>query len=222
MGSNQTAHSPEHLLSRTLSTVENSIIPLTRKGVSSGSKIFGAAILACSDLQPLSVATNHDRVSPLLHGEINCIQQFFTVDFPDPATRPNPRTDCIFFATHEPCSLCISGIAWSGFSEVYYMFTYEDSRDLFSIPYDIEVTEQVFRVQGEETEEQMSRRPLYNRENKFFKAKSLKEVVDSIDDVSERSKWASEVKRIKELYNSLSATYQEGKKAGVVTSSAWK
>jgi tRNA(Arg) A34 adenosine deaminase TadA len=139
------------LVSALFRTVEESIVPLTRKGVSSGSKVFGAAILARDDLKTSTAATNNEHVSPLFHGEIACIQQFFAVDYPDPTTRPNPGKDRIFFATHEPCSLCLSGITWSGFNEFYYLFTYEDSRDLFSIPYDIDMIEQVFRVQGEET-----------------------------------------------------------------------
>jgi hypothetical protein len=28
----------------------------------------------------------------------------------------------------------LSGITWSGFNEFYYLFTYEDSRDLFDVP----------------------------------------------------------------------------------------
>ncbi|KAF2124512.1 cytidine deaminase-like protein [Dothidotthia symphoricarpi CBS 119687] len=216
------ADSPSTLISSLLKTVEQDIIPLTQKGVSSGSKVFGAAILSRADLKPLTVATNNERVSPLLHGEINCIQQFFTVDFPDPTTRPDPRKDCIFFATHEPCSLCLSGITWSGFTEFYYLFTYEDSRDLFAIPYDIDILEQVFRVKGEETEEQLERRPLYNRTNKFFHAKSLVNVVGEIGDETEQKKWLAEIDRIKGLYNALSETYQEGKAANAQTSSAWK
>ncbi|KAJ6439746.1 cytidine/deoxycytidylate deaminase family protein [Purpureocillium lavendulum] len=211
------------LLSKLLSVVETSIVPLTREGVSSGSKVFGAAILSRSgDLKPLTVATNNERVSPLLHGEINCIQQFFTVDFPDPAARPDPRRDCIFFATHEPCSLCLSGITWSGFSEFYYLFTYEDSRDLFAIPYDIEILEEVFRVKGAETDEQVKQRELYNRSNKFFKGRSLADLVALLDDEAERAKWTAEIQRVKALYNSLSETYQEGKKSGATSSSIWK
>ncbi|KAI9151588.1 cytidine/deoxycytidylate deaminase family protein [Paramyrothecium foliicola] len=213
---------PDQLLSELLRTVEHSIIPLTREGVSSGSKVFGAAILARSDLRPLSVATNNEKVSPLLHGEINCIQQFFTADFPDPATRPDPRKDCIFFATHEPCSLCLSGITWAGFSEFYYLFTYEDSRDLFSIPYDIDILEGVFRVQGAETDEQVKERPLYNRNNKFFSSKSLKNLVDCLEDEAARTKWAAEIERVKRMYNDLSETYQAGKTSGATTSSVWK
>jgi tRNA(Arg) A34 adenosine deaminase TadA len=213
---------PATLAFSLLKTVEESIIPLTRDGVSSGSKLFGAAIIARDGLAPLTIATNNERVSPLLHGEINCIQQFFTVDYPDAATRPSPGKDCIFFATHEPCSLCLSGITWSGFNEFYYLFTYEDSRDLFSIPYDIDILEQVFRVQGEETEEQVGRRSLYNRKNKLFVAKSLADVVSEVEDEAERRLLTGEIKRVKGLYNALSRTYQEGKKAGAQSASAWK
>jgi tRNA(Arg) A34 adenosine deaminase TadA len=62
---------PKELIISLLATVENNIVPLTRNGVSTGSKLFGAAILSRSTLQPHSVATNNERLSPLLHGEIN-------------------------------------------------------------------------------------------------------------------------------------------------------
>lgn len=214
--------SPSALITSLLNVVEERIIPLTRAGVSSGSKVFGAAILSRQTLQPYSIATNNERISPLLHGEINCIQQFFTVDFPESSTRPDSRKDCIFFATHEPCSLCLSGIAWSGFSEVYYLFTYEDSRDLFAIPYDIEILQEVFRVQGRDTHANMEARSLYNRDNKFFKARSLVDVVGSIGDDDERQAYMENLNRVRGLYNELSAAYQGGKESGAVTSSVWK
>jgi len=213
---------PATFVSALLNIVEDSIIPLTREGVSSGSKVFGAAIIRRNSLVPLTIATNNERLSPLLHGEINCIQQFFTVDYPEAATRPSPSRDCIFLTTHEPCSLCISGITWSGFNEFYYLFTYEDSRDLFSIPYDIDILEQVFRVQGEETEEQVGRRSLYNRKNQFFTAKSVVDVVSEVEDEAERRQLMREIERVKTLYSALSETYQKGKKAGAPIASAWK
>ena len=214
---------PKTKVETLLATVENSIVPLTAKGVSSGSKLFGAAIMSRANTKPFTVATNNERASPLLHGEINCIQQFCTHDFPDPATRPDPRRDCLFFATHEPCSLCLSGITWAGFGEFYYLFTYEDSRDLFSIPYDIDILEEVFRVRAEgEADEALAKRSLYNRTNKFFTAKSLADVVAEIEDEAERTRLAGEVERVKGLYNALSETYQEGKKSGAESSSVWK
>lgn len=62
---------PAALVRAILTTLENDIIPLTSAGVSSGSKLFGAAILRRADLAAHTVATNNERISPLLHGEIN-------------------------------------------------------------------------------------------------------------------------------------------------------
>ncbi|KAI8631277.1 cytidine deoxycytidylate deaminase family protein [Xylariaceae sp. FL1651] len=222
---------PAALLKSLISTVEDQIIPLTAKGVSSGSKLFGAAILSKEGLIPLTVATNNEAISPLLHGEINCIQQFFAqTSFPDAdggasSRRPNPR-DCIFLATHEPCSLCLSGITWSGFDSFFYLFTYEDSRDLFAIPYDIEILQEVFRVPAvSESEEDRRLRPLYNRRNKFFTARSFGDLVEEIAEKigePESRKWGDEVERVKKLYNELSETYQKGKTGGVESASFWK
>lgn len=227
MTSATTSNSPAELLAKLLEVNEKQIVPLTAKGVASGSKVFGAAILARNsdgdgdgrDLAPHTVATNNERASPLLHGEINCIQQFFgTASEGRPATK-----DCVFFATHEPCSLCLSGITWAGFREFYYLFTYEDSRDLFAIPYDIDILESVFRVPApSDTPETLAARPLYNKTNKFFTSASLADLVAQVADPAERAHWAAEVARVKALYGSLSATYQEGKKAGAATSSVWK
>ncbi|KAI3394423.1 hypothetical protein diail_2673 [Diaporthe ilicicola] len=217
-----TTATPSELLSAILTTTEKDVIPLTAEGVSSGCKLFGAAILTRPGLEAHTVATNNERESPLLHGEINCIQKFFTSAQQDQAPRPAPR-DCVFFATHEPCSLCLSGITWAGFTEFYYLFTYEDSRDLFSIPYDIDILQEVFRVRAPgDTDESLAGRPLYNRTNKFFTGRSLAELVAEVEDPAEREKWLGEIERVKKLYNGLSETYQEGKKKGVETKSIWQ
>lgn len=224
-------NNPETLLETLLSTIENKIIPLTTAGVSSGSKLFGAAILRKADLSAVTVATNNEQASPLLHGEINCIQQFFAA--PDTPSSPRPATkDCVFLTTHEPCSLCLSGIAWSGFDNFYHLFTYEDSRDRFGIPYDLQILREVFRVRataggdGEgaacESDESLERRPLYNRQNKFFTAKSFADLVDELPGENQKLECRREIDRVKRLYDGLSETYQEGKSLGVESASVWK
>lgn len=212
-----TTHSPAELLSAILKTTEQDIVPLTEAGVKTGCKLFGAAILSRPGLEAHTVATNNERASPLLHGEINCIQEFFKK-----SERPAPR-DCVFFATHEPCSLCLSGITWAGFREFYYLFTYEDSRDLFAIPHDIDILQEVFRVRAPgDSDGSLEARPLYNRTNRFFTGRSLAELVEGVEDPAERERWAAEIERVKKLYNGLSETYQEGKKKGVETASIWQ
>jgi tRNA(Arg) A34 adenosine deaminase TadA len=214
-----TPHFPSTLVSALLTTTENSIVPLTRAQVSSGSKLFGAAILSRSTLSPVTVATNNERASPLLHGEINCIQTFFA----SPKSGRPETKDYIFFATHEPCSLCLSGITWSGFNEFYYLFTYEDSRDLFGIPYDIDILQSVYQVASpSDTEETLAARPLYNRVNKFFKASSVADLVAEIESEEEREKWMADIERVKAMYNELSDTYQKGKATGQETSSVFQ
>ncbi|KAI0100280.1 hypothetical protein GGR51DRAFT_564304 [Nemania sp. FL0031] len=231
---------PLVLLKALLTTVEDKVIPLTSKGVSSGNKLFGAAILSKAGLVPQTVSTNNETASPLLHGEINCIQRFFAqTSFPDPSDaskpassqRPNPR-DCVFLATHEPCSLCLSGITWSGFDNFFYLFTYEDSRDLFAIPYDIDILQEVFRVpavlassDAAGVAEDLHARPLYNRRNKFFTARSFEDLVREVKEKygeEEGRKWGDEVARVKAMYNGLSDTYQKSKADTVESASFWK
>ena len=213
------AHDPKTLVSTLLGVTESSIIPLTRTQVASGNKLFGAAILSRSTLQPVTVATNNESASPLLHGEINCIQTFFAL----PANERPQTKDCIFLATHEPCSLCLSGITWSGFNEFYYLFTYEDSRDLFAIPYDIDILQSVYQVPSPgDTPETLAAKPLYNRQNKFFTARSVADLVAGIDDETERAKWTEKMTHVKTMYNELSDTYQKGKASGQQTSSFFK
>lgn len=111
------------LIDRLLDVIEHDIAPKTRIGVTHGNKLFGAAILRKSDLSVVIAETNNETENPLWHGEMHAIKRFYEL----PAeTRPDPK-DCIFIATHEPCSLCLSGITWSGFDNFYYLFTYVDS-----------------------------------------------------------------------------------------------
>lgn len=211
-------HKAEDLVNTILNTTVKDIIPLTTAGVSSGSKLFGAAIFKKDTLELVHVSTNNEKVSPLLHGEVNCIQEFFTKI---PAEcRPSPK-DCIFYATHEPCSLCLSAITWAGFNEFYYLFTYEDSRDEFGIPYDIQILEEVYRVAApSDTEESLRERPLYNRDNHFFTSRSVGEVVNSLEE-SKIDAFKQRVSEIKSQYHLLSKTYQDGKIEGVQSSAVW-
>ncbi|KAI8066728.1 cytidine deaminase-like protein [Gongronella butleri] len=218
MSFEKSKHKPEDLVNTLLDSTVNDIIPLTAKGVSSGSKLFGAAIFKKDTLELVHASTNNEQVSPLLHGETNCIQEFFT-QIPK-ENRPSPK-DCVFYATHEPCSLCLSAITWAGFNEFYYLFTYEDSRDEFAIPYDIQILEEVYRVKAPgDTEESFKNRPLYNRDNHFFTSRSVADVVDTVD-AAEAGKLKQRIIDIKKEYDQLSKTYQDGKAKGTESSAVW-
>ena len=147
------------LLERLLDVIENDLAPLTRQRVALGNKIFGAAILRKSDLSLVVAETNDETDNPLWHGEMHAIKKFY--ELPKEG-RPSTK-DCIFLATHEPCSLCLSGITWSGFDNFYYLFSYEQTRDAFGIPHDIRILKEVYQVPDPDRDAVPADRPLYNR-----------------------------------------------------------
>ncbi|RYE87088.1 MAG: nucleoside deaminase [Hyphomicrobiales bacterium] len=194
------------LISRLLDVIETEIAPRTREGVKRGNKLFGAAILRKSDLSVVIAETNNETENPLWHGEMHAIKRFYEL----PADqRPDPK-DCIFVTTHEPCSLCLSGITWAGFDNFYYLFTYEDSRDSFAIPYDIAILKAVYQVPDPDRDSVPDDRPLYNRKNKYFESHGIVQMIAGLDrghkeDLLER------VDELTGLYADLSAIYQQDK-----------
>ena len=93
------------LYNRLCDIIETNILPLTSQMTLVGNKVFGAAVLLKKDLSLVLASTNHEAFSPLWHGEVYCIKQFF-----EKQGHPEPK-DCIFLATHEPCCMCTSSIA---------------------------------------------------------------------------------------------------------------
>jgi tRNA(Arg) A34 adenosine deaminase TadA len=194
------------LLNRLLDVIEADLVPLSRAGVSTGNKIFGAAILRKSDLSLVVGAVNNETENPLWHGEMHAIKKFYELPAHD---RPDTR-DCLFLATHEPCSLCLSGITWSGFDNFYYLFSYEDTRDAFGIPHDIRILREVYAVPDPDRDQPASDRPLYNRTNAFFKSHDILSMVGGLDRGNKEALTA----RIDDLtatYRDISAAYQATK-----------
>ena len=194
------------LLSRLLDVIENDIAPKTRAGVARGNKIFGAAILRKSDLSLVVAASNNETENPLWHGEMHAIRRFYEL----PADQRPDAKDCIFLATHEPCSLCLSGITWAGFDNFYYLFSYEDTRDAFKIPHDIAILREVYAVPDPDRTEVPRDRPLYNRRNAFFESHDINRMLATLDRGNKESLIAR-VDDIRALYADLSAAYQQGK-----------
>ena len=126
------------LAGRLLDVIEYDIAPLTRERVRIGCKIFGAAVLRASDLSVVLAETNMEALSPLWHGEVYAIKQFWELQ-----GHPDPR-DCVFVATHQPCCMCASAIAWSGFPRLYYLFGYEHTGADFNIPHDQKMIRELF------------------------------------------------------------------------------
>jgi tRNA(Arg) A34 adenosine deaminase TadA len=194
------------LIIRMLDVIEFDIAAKTRQGVAGGNKLFGAAILRKSDLSLVIAETNNETENPLWHGEMHAIKRFYELP---PDERP-ATMDCIFLATHEPCSLCLSGITWSGFDNFYYLFSYEDTRDSFGIPHDIAILKEVYAVPDPGTGTVSPDRPLYNRVNKFWESRSISHMIDGLDR-ADREALLTRLGAIHAFYNDVSAVYQKSK-----------
>ena len=182
----------KRLVERLLDTIEHDIVPLTITGVAQGNKIFGAAILLKADLSLVVAETNNETQSPLWHGEIHALKRFYELPA---ATRPATK-DCLFLATHEPCSLCLSAITWAGFDNFAYLFTHEDSRDAFDIPHDLRILKEVFGLEPGG----------YNAENAYWTSTSLRDLVADLQG-GERAQLEARVDEIAAKYRDLSRRY---------------
>ncbi|TIL64598.1 nucleoside deaminase [Mesorhizobium sp.] len=184
------------LIDRLLDVIEHDIVPKTAEGVAHGNKLFGAAILRKEDHSLVLAETNNETENPLWHGEVHCLKRFYEMP---KAERVDTR-DAIFLATHEPCSLCLSAITWTGFDNFYYLFSHEDSRDSFAIPHDLKILKEVFTLDPGG----------YNAENDYWKSFSIRKLVWSLPE-TERVRLETRIGKISARYDELSSAYQTSK-----------
>jgi tRNA(Arg) A34 adenosine deaminase TadA len=184
------------LIDRLFDVIEHDILPKTAEGVAHGNKLFGAAILRKGDHSLVLAETNNEIENPLWHGEMHCLKRFYEMPKAD---RPGTG-DCIFLSTHEPCSLCLSAITWTGFDNFFYLFSHEDSRDSFAIPHDLKILKEVFTLDPGG----------YNAENAYWKSYSLRKLVRGLQD-ADRKRLEERASSIAARYDALSAEYQDSK-----------
>ncbi|MFL2802725.1 MAG: nucleoside deaminase [Paracoccaceae bacterium] len=181
-------------LEKILSTIENDIIPKTRNSVLKGNKIFGGAILNKNDCSLILADTNHELENPIWHGEMYVLKKFY-----EQKNHP-PTKDLIFLSTHEPCSMCLSAITWAGFDNFIYLFSYEESRDLFAIPHDLNILNQVFNIQDGN----------YKKSNQYWVSYSIDEILNN-GKFKNHTNLQERIINIKKSYDKLSELYQRTK-----------
>ena len=186
----------EKALETILNVFLKEVLPLTEKGVAKGSKVFGAAIIKKDDLSVVIAETNNEIENPLWHGEMHALKKFYELDA---NTRPNEK-ECMFLSSHEPCSMCLSAITFSGFDNFYFLFPYNDTNDEFNIPHDLNILKEVFKINDGE----------YNKENSYWKSHNINLLIEKLP-TSKKEKILSQLREIKKKYQKLSNQYQENK-----------
>ena len=186
----------EKALETILNVFLKEVLPLTEKGVAKGSKVFGAAIIKKDDLSVVIAETNNEIENPLWHGEMHALKKFYELDA---NTRPNEK-ECMFLSSHEPCSMCLSAITFSGFDNFYFLFPYNDTNDEFNIPHDLNILKEVFKINDGE----------YNKENSYWKSQNISLLIEKLP-TSKKEKILSQLREIKKKYQKLSNQYQENK-----------
>ena len=171
----------------------NNLIPETKISVSEGNKIFGAFVLNKIDLNLVVTGVNNEIENPIYHGEISTIINFFKLK------NLNPK-DYLFVSSHEPCSLCLSAITWSGFDNFYYLFPYDETKSTFNIPHDLKILKEVFKIEEGK----------YSKNNIYWQSYSIIEDIKDLQN-SENYKLLAKIKEIKNLYEDLSLNYQSAK-----------
>ena len=183
------------LLQRFLDVFKKNILPLTSEGVNLGNKIFGAAIIKKDDYSLVVAASNNETENPLWHGEIHTLKKFYEIE---KKMRPK-ENNCIFLSSHEPCSLCLSAITFSGFDNFYYLFPYEMTTDEFNIPHDLNILKEVFNIADGK----------YIKENSYWKSYNIMSLIDELKD--DKKKISDSFEEIKKSYIDLSNKYQLSK-----------
>ena len=170
-------------IEKMLDVIRDEILPLTECEVKRGNHLFGGAILRPDTLTSVMVGSNNRIENPLFHGEIDTLNRFFKLPV-------RPRADeLIFLATHEPCPMCASAIAWAGFREVWVLFGSKEMEEEFDMSVDIEMYKELFGSNGV--------RP----DNKFFRKYSLRKIVSELP---AGDRLAGTLEEIEKRYTALS------------------
>jgi len=194
----QSASEPcPELIKRLLDVLANDVLPLTEAAVKTGNKIFGAALLRKSDFSTYLVETNNEIESPLHHGEMHLLKRYFEI----PAQERASADELIFLSSHEPCSMCLSAITWSGFDNFYYFFSHEESRDEFAIPHDLNILQEVFDLKPGQ----------YRKDNKFWRCHSIMGWCHNEAPETMRDQLQQTADSLRARYSTISNQYQESK-----------
>jgi tRNA(Arg) A34 adenosine deaminase TadA len=99
--------------------------------------------------------------------------------------------------------LCLSSITWAGFDNIFYLFSYEDTKDAFNIPHDLRMHEEIFRVKDGD----------YAQKNHYWSSWGLRELIATCDK-KERDAFSARLDALRTTYDEMSEIYQKSKGEG--------
>ncbi len=97
--------------------------------------------------------------------------------------------------------MCLSAVAWSGFDNFYYFFSYEDTRDEFEIPHDLAMLDELFRCPDGR----------YSSINAYWRSYYIHDLIEQAS-AGERRTWNEQVAELRSAYALLSRQYQDTKR----------
>jgi tRNA(adenine34) deaminase len=75
---------------------------------------FGAVIVRADTGEVLARGVNNSRENPILHGEIACMNDYVRLN------GNKGWGQAVLYTTGEPCSMCMSALAWAGIGGVVF------------------------------------------------------------------------------------------------------
>ena len=188
------------LLDRLLSTLLVDLIPASRSGTYKAERVFTAAILENnieSDFKLLNIGLNRCvSDSPLWHAEMMAIEGFYKVksngiSMLDDKSRYDGK-NLLLLASHQPCPMCASAIAWANIGTTYYYFDYQTTAKKFGFP-DNGIIEQLFDCKD------------YSHNNNYFQSYSICNEIKKIKNQTFVSNLTKKCQLIDEQYHKILA-----------------
>ena len=97
--------------------------------------------------------------------------------------------------------MCLSAITWGGYDTIFYLFSYEDSRQTFNIPYDLQQMKDIYKLPDGD----------YVKKNSFWTSYDIVQLIKKKCDEKTQAGFIARVQKLKQQYDEMSAVYQATK-----------
>ncbi|GIS77728.1 MAG: hypothetical protein CM1200mP13_10870 [Candidatus Pelagibacterales bacterium] len=110
------------------------------------------------------------------------------------------RKRLMFLSSHEPCSMCLSAITFSGFDNFYYLFPYTATNDEFNIPQILKILKEVLKLMMENIIKKI-----------LWKSQNINLLIENLTHFKKKKYFKQLDKNLKKKIKNFSNQYQENK-----------